>query len=529
MFRSGRWTRSIVVVGAIAAAVYLLPDMARQVAYAVAKGQLEADRSQLAELAKQDMISPLFRTVAKICMPAVVEVRVAKKMQVESVDPEEYFKRFFGEDFSRGRVPRNEIPKPKLREYFSRGLGSGVIVDAEKGHILTNYHVVDGADQVEIVLADQRKLKAEWIRSDPQTDLAIIKVSPDRLVSVPLGDSDKMQVGDLVLAIGAPEGLPQTVTKGIISALSRTTGNPEMYQNFLQTDAAINHGNSGGPLVNMHGEVIGINTAIVSRTGVNEGIGFAIPSNMARQVMTELIEKGKVTRGFLGVRIQKIDEKLAKDMGIPSTEGALVLEVVPASPADKAGLKVDDFITTINGKTISSGNDVRNAIAAVSPGKAAEIEIVREGKKQTIKVIVAAQPDDMNKTFSGEEGGKEEAQSGRYGLEVATLTDELAKENGYKPGTKGVLITDVKEGSDAADKGLAPGMLITQVGGKTVTNVQEFKDAVAEKGKDGLRLRATDPKGTPLLVYIEPDNSKKSSDKSATDTDKPRKKSKKQQ
>ncbi len=290
-------------------------------------------------LANADTLSPLFIRVARVLKPAVVEVRVTKRVKMEDMpDADQFFQHFFGGDnpFGEPQTP-GQPSHPRSRDYIQRGIGSGVIVDAKNGYVLTNFHVVGGAEETQVVLYDGRTVKVEWVRTDAMSDLAVLKVDGKDLVDAPLGDSDASQVGEWVLAFGSPEGLPQTVTAGIISAKGRVTDHTNTYQSFLQTDAAINHGNSGGPLVNSRGEIIGINTAIVSESGGNEGIGFAIPSNMVRNVMTQLIEKGKVTRGYLGVTIQAVDENLAKSFNLPTTHGALVTSAAPTRRPPRRG------------------------------------------------------------------------------------------------------------------------------------------------------------------------------------------------
>lgn len=502
-------------VGVLAAGAYwVTPGLVERLSYAQAKGENTAAREHLSALGKSD-ISPLLRAVAKASMPSVVEVRVSKKVEVpETPDIEDFFRRFRGqnpleeEDEDRPARPNRRRPI-QPREFMQRGLGSGVVVDAENGYVLTNYHVVGGADKVEIVLHDKRTMTAEWVRTDPQTDLAIIKVKKDSLVAAPLGDSDAMEVGDMVMAIGSPEGLPQTVTMGIISAKGRMTGRGG-YENFLQTDAAINHGNSGGPLVNMRGEVIGINTAIVSRTGVNEGIGLAIPSNMAKSIMKQLIDKGKVVRGYLGVGFQDVSENLAESFKLPSTQGALVRQVVEDSPAAKAGVQAGDFIVSVDGKAVGSGNDLRNTVAGLMPGRAVEVELYRDGKKQTVKITLGEQPADMARAAGGAEGPAPKTTTlQRYGLEVQTLTDELAEKAGFKKGEKGVLVTNVSPDSDAAEQGLTEGMVISQVEGKVVETAEDFEKAVQEsKSAAGVRLRVADRKGNKQFVFITPSKDK---------------------
>lgn len=490
------------------------PTLMGRAAYAVASGESRAARESLAELSKHDSLSPLFRAVNKAVRPAVVVVHVKQKIEAPTQDMDEMFRRFFGENSPRRQMPRpprspspdkpDQAPK---REYFSRGLGSGVIVDAEKGYILTNWHVVNNADEVEVVTHDNRRLTAEWVRSDQHTDLAIIKVNPDRLLDAPLGDSDRMQVGDWVMAFGAPEGLSQTVTTGIISAKGRTTSRSDAYQNFIQTDAAINHGNSGGPLVNMRGEVIGINAAIISRTGVNEGIGLSVPSNMVRKIMDQLIDKGKVTRGFLGVIIQNVDEDLAKSFKLPGTGGALISQVADDTPAAKAGLKVGDFIVAVNGKAIKNVNELRNAVAHLRPDKEYPLKVYRDGKEKVVKVMLGEKPDDLAAAFGQDTPGSDRptAKASRFGLKVEALSDDLRERLGYKPTTKGVLITEVDPASDAADQALAAGMVITEVQGKAVNSPAEFEKAVsAPEVAGGMRLLVTDRAGGKRFVFISP-------------------------
>ncbi len=472
-------------------------------AYGLDVKQARRARKDLKELSDHNGLSELFRTVARAVKPAVVEVRVIKRVEAPiSPELDEFFKRFFGDEFP--FEFRYSTPRPRKVP----GLGSGVIVDAKKGYVLTNYHVVGGADEVEVVLADKRKYDAEWIRTDPQTDLAVIKIDADGLVDAPLGDSDKIAVGDWVLAIGAPEKLPQTVTAGIISAKGRTTGRGG-YENFLQTDAAINHGNSGGPLVNMRGEVVGINTAIVSRTGVNEGIGLSIPSNMIKDVMNQLIERGKVVRGFLGVIIQNVDEKLARSFELPSTRGALVAKVFDDTPAADAGVKVGDFIVSVDGEDVSSVNELRNRVAAIEPGQKVELEIYREGKKKTVDVKIGVQPGRMagGKRLRPAPGAPRQAAE-HYGLRVRTLSERMAEKLGYKDDVQGVLVVGVDSDSDAAEQGIRGGMVITHVDGKRIRNEDDFSRALSDKDAvGGVRMRVVDREGNQRFVFVMPKES----------------------
>jgi S1-C subfamily serine protease len=307
-------------------------------------------------------------------------------------------------------------------------------------------------------------------------------------------------VGDLVLAIGAPEGLEQTVTMGIISAKGRTTGRGA-YESFLQTDAAVNHGNSGGPLVNMKGEIVGVTSAIVSRTGVNEGIGLAVPSNMAKNIMKQLIETGKVVRGFLGVAIQDNTPELAHSFSppLPTTHGAVVLSVVAESPAKAAGLKEDDVIVEVDGQTVLNANELRNRIADVPPGQEVNLTILREGKKTDVTVKVGEQPADMNKAGGAAE---KQAEGKKYGLQVSDMTKDMAEQLGYDIAQKGVVITDVDPDSDAADKGLRAGWLIDRVNDKDVSNVHDFLAAVGEAKEKPVRLHVLLPKNAGKRYFV---------------------------
>ena len=523
------WVSVMLLLGVSVGVVFLGPPMIEGIAYAMQKGKISALREQLAEMSKTDKLSPLFIAVSEAVKPSVVVVRVKQKVRMSSPSSrfgfppgfEEEFHRRFGDKIPprqfRGPLPKgaplpkgvvplpHRAPQPKKDRWFYRqGLGSGVIVDAENGYVLTNFHVVSGADKVEVILADGRSYTTEWIRGDKKTDLAVLKIIADGLIDAPLGDSDTVEVGQWVLAIGAPFGLPQTVTAGIISAKGRTTRQPGMYQNYLQTDASINRGNSGGPLVNTKGEVIGINTMILSRTGLNDGVGMSIPSNMARNVMEQLIDKGKVVRGFLGVGIQNIfDEGLTKNLKLPTSKGALVSSVLPDSAAAKAGLKLDDFIVSVDGKPISNLNELRNRIAGIVPGKTVSQGIYRNGEQKSIKVVLGTLSDTAQvasgKVVKGEAPGR------KFGLFVQTLTAETAEQAGYPEDIKGVLIVDVDADSDAFENGVREKMVVTHVDGKPVTTAEAFYKAISsEQAKSGIRFRLMNPVGGVWIVFVTP-------------------------
>jgi len=503
----------IVLILAVTAGIVFGPDLVGRFAYAVELSRNKAARSQLADLSKHDQLSTLFKAVAKVVKPAVVEIRVNKKVTYTEPNLDDFFRRRFGDDRPFGPRLQPRTPEGRKREFFQRGLGSGVIINAEKGYVLTNNHVVADADEVEIVLADKRKFTAEWVRKDARTDLAIVKIKPDRLISAPLGDSDKMDVGDWVLAIGAPRGLAQTVTAGIVSAKGRTSGSRTMYQDYIQTDAAINRGNSGGPLVNMRGQVIGISNSIMSYSGGFEGIGFAIPSNMARNITDQLIRKGKVVRGYLGVRIQNVDGKLAKSFSLPTPKGALISQVADGTPAKKAGMKVGDFIISVNGKETPDVNQLRNVVASVKPGTAVAVVVYRDGKKKTLRVKIEPQPADMVSAFVPRSGGGgggggsggPPARAKKFGLEVTTLTKRLAEAHGYKPSVKGVMVIEVDSDSDAAKNGIRAGVVITHVQGRAVTSSAEFTKALSAKSAaSGARMRLVLPGGGGMFMFITP-------------------------
>jgi len=469
------------------------PRLAMHIGYSAAKGRNRAQREQLAAMAGGDSMSPLLAQVAEVVRPAVVEVRVAKKVTVRApAGTSDFLDRFFG----------GQGPPPGTRQYVQQGLGSGVVIDANNGYVLTNHHVVAGAEQIEVILPDGRTPSVAWTRSDALSDLAVVKVDTADLIAAPLGDSDAVRVGQVVVAIGAPEALPQTVTAGIISARGRRAEDGQSYQSFLQTDAAINHGNSGGPLVDLRGEVIGINTAIVSESGGNEGIGFAIPSNMARGVMDQLIEKGKVVRGYLGVVIQGATGDLARSFHLPGTRGALVASVAPGGPAERAGLKAGDFIVAIAGSPVRSPNDLRNRVAAIEPGKSVAVEFYRDGRKQSADVTIAAQPANMLAAATTQPGLRGAA---RFGLRVADPSADLAQQYGYNAEPRGVFIVAVTPMSPAAQAGLQDGMVITQVGGRDVATAAAFAAAVStEQAAGGVRLRVIDPTGGARYVFLSP-------------------------
>jgi len=410
-----------------------------------------------------------FVAVAKAVAPAVVHIEVSQKVQLGGNEDwqqfeDDFFRRFFGQP---GRPSR-----PAPEEHVQRGQGSGVIVD-HRGYILTNNHVVGHADKIRVQLADKRSFDAKLVGADEHTDVAVIKIEAKDLPVARLGDSDKLEVGEWVVAVGNPFGLDQTVTAGVVSALGRTRVVDIQNQDFIQTDAAINPGNSGGPLADLGGEVVGVNTAIYSRSGGNMGIGFAIPINMARRVMKDLIEQGKVTRGWLGVRPQDVSEDLAKALKLPKAAGALVAEVVENGPAAKAGILERDVIVSFGGKEVANAEALVNAVGFTPVGKSAEVKLYRDGKLHDLSVQVAERTAEVDASETGSETLE------KLGLTVKDLTAELRERLGLKKNVAGVAVTEVKPGSPAESAGFEPGVLIEEVNRKPVANVAELKKALA--------------------------------------------------
>ncbi len=395
-------------------------------------------------------LAPLVERVS----PAVVNIRVRATVRSRGTPfPDDPFRRFFG------------LPdQPMEREMQSAG--SGVIVDAKNGYIITNHHVVDGADDIEITLFNDRTFSAEVIGSDPGTDIAVLKAEEDDLVELPIGDSDDLRVGDFVIAIGNPFGLQHTVTSGIVSALGRFGLNPDGYEDFIQTDASINPGNSGGALVDLRGQLVGINSAIISRSGGNVGIGFAIPSNMARAIMRQILDFGEVRRGLLGVQITTVDEDTAEALGLKDIRGALVQSVNPGSAAEKAGIEVDDIITEVDGKTIASGTELRNTIGLKRSGDSVRIKLLREGRERSI----TASLDDRNALMSSE---GVDLHPGLEGAEFAPAAAPTAS-------AEGVEVVSVEPGSPAAQRGLRAGDIIQEVNRNEVRNMNQFREAIGD-------------------------------------------------
>jgi serine protease Do/serine protease DegQ len=394
---------------------------------------------------------PSLAPIVQRVSPAVVNIRVSMTVEAPSIYGDEMFRRFFG-------IP--DDPRGRSREVASAG--SGVIVDAENGYILTNHHVVENADQIQISLFNEETLDAEIIGSDALTDIAVLKVEPESLTEIPIGNSDNVEVGDFVLAIGNPFGLGHTVTSGIVSALGRSGISRNGIEDFIQTDASINPGNSGGALVNMRGELVGINSAIISRTGGNVGIGFAVPSEIAQSIMRQILDFGEVRRGLLGVTIQTIDKESAEALGTEVDRGALITGVEAGSAAEEAGLQVDDIIIGVDDKRIDNNRELVNAIGLRGSGESVSIEFMRDGRRREVTA-------ELGQRVSQQVAG-EEIHPGLAGSLFASAATA---------GTGGIEVASVEPGSAAAQRGLRAGDVITAVNRQPVQNLQQLREVAS--------------------------------------------------
>ncbi|MFQ5660971.1 MAG: DegQ family serine endoprotease [Gammaproteobacteria bacterium] len=410
---------------------------------------------------KMPSLAPMLERVTPAVVNIATEGRIQLRLNPLFADP--FFRRFFN-------IPNRPI------ERKTQSLGSGVIVDAKRGLVLTNNHVIANAVQIMVTLRDGRHLEAEIIGSDPETDIAVIKIPPEKLTDIQPMDSDTLRVGDFVVAIGNPFGLGQTVTSGIVSALSRSGLGIEGYEDFIQTDASINPGNSGGALVNLRGELIGINTAIFSQTGGNIGIGFAIPINLAMQITDQLIKKGEVERGFIGIQAQDLNPDLAEAFGLKNQSGAVINSVIPNSPAQKAGLMAGDIITAINKKPVKNAHDARNHIGLLPVGDKITFDILRNGKHLTLTTNVVS-----GKGHTNTPGAVNPR------LQGVTVGD-IEKDNPYYGKVTGVVILNVERGSPAWRSGLRSGDLVTSVNHTVVKDLKEFLRLV-DRRKEALLLR----------------------------------------
>jgi len=384
---------------------------------------------------------------------------------------DDFFRQFFGGGFG-GRTPQ----RPTERR--SSSLGSGVIVSAD-GYVLTNNHVVENATSVKVSLSDRRELTAKIVGTDPQTDVALLKLDGKNFPTVPMGDSSHVQIGDVALAIGNPFGIGQTVTMGIIGATSRGGLGIEDYEDFIQTDAAINPGNSGGALINTNGELIAINTAILAgNSGGNQGVGFAIPINMAREVMDQLTKTGKISRGYIGAGIQDVTPALARAFKVPENGGAVIREVEPGSPAAKAGLQAGDVVTAVDKIPVTDSNSFKLRVSRTAPGTTLHMTVLRDGAPRDITVVPMKRPGTTAKDDEGGSSSSEGTPTALRGLSVDNLTSDISRQLRLPANVTGVVVTNVEPGSAAAEAGLREGDVIQHVNRKPVASVQEFNQAL---------------------------------------------------
>ncbi|MGH9653818.1 MAG: Do family serine endopeptidase [Bryobacteraceae bacterium] len=474
-----------------------------------AEAQTNANTSQSSQRVGQ--LSDSFANVIAKAAPSVVEIfstEVVKPSQQKQNNPfmsDPFFRQFFGRQFGQPRTERRE------------GLGSGVIISPD-GYIVTNNHVVAKATSLKVTLSDGREFTAKTVGADPQTDVAVVKIDASNLPVLPFGNSDAARVGDIVFAIGNPFGKENTVTMGIVSAEHRSLQGAGHIQNFIQTDAAINPGNSGGALINAHGQMIGMNTMILTGgsmmggEGGNIGIGFAIPSNMAKQVMDQLIKNGKVSRGYIGVSLQPLTADLAKQFGLNSNHGALVAKVEPDMPGAKAGLKPGDVIVAINGQKVQGIDDTTLKVIGHAPGTTITLDVVRDGKHIKVPVTLATRPNAAN---FGEPNAKQNKNGGQNGngneagaldgITAETLTPDLAQQLNLPADIRGVVIESVDQAAPAAGSGIGRGMVVTQVNRHSVRNIQDFQRLMNEaKGKPVLLTVLIHD--SPRFVVIQPYN-----------------------
>ena len=436
-----------------------------------------------------------FADVVAPDLESVVNVFTTKQIKEDDSENnplnDPLFRKFFG--------PMQPFHQAPMEQH---SLGSGVVIEAD-GYIVTNNHVVEGVDEVKVLLQNKREYIAKIVGTDPPTDIALLKIEATDLKPIPFGDSDAIRIADIVLAIGNPFGLDHTVTMGIISAKGRSAGrvlhDKDFYGDFLQTDAAINPGNSGGALIDAAGRLVGINSAIYSRSGGNQGVGFAIPVNLAKTVLQALRSEGKVTRGWLGVMIQDIDQDMADAMNLKTLEGALVSDVMKDSPAEKAGILRGDVITALNGKAITNVDQLRNTVSLMKPGTKVTLTVVREGKPASIAVEIGEL--EKGKAKMKSEAKEGQGEKSRIGIQVADMNENLAQQYEIDPSLRGVVVTAVEPGSKAEKGGLQEGDVILEVNKKPVRSGAEFKKTIASLN-EGVLLMLVNRQGSNLFVTI---------------------------
>ncbi len=455
-------------------------------------------------LGAADDLSAAFRNVAEVLKPSVVSISTRTAAKVKhggrrQVPPgfggqlppgfEDLFRQF--EQMPEGQAPHGQAPE-------NNGVGSGVIARAD-GYILTNNHVVEGADELQVELSDGRKVAGKIVGTDPSTDLAVVKIDANNLQPVAFGDSDAIRVGDWVLAIGSPFGLDQTVTAGIISGKNRVqgiVGGRDGFEDFLQTDAAINPGNSGGPLVNLRGELVGINTAILSRSGASAGIGFSIPASLALPVLNSIIESGSVRRGFLGAQVGDVNADVVKEFDLKTDTGALIRGVVEGQPAAVAGLQPGDVVTRIDGKPVTSGSQLRNVIASKLPGSSVSLSVNRNGAMKDMTINLQERTKESLALIDNNDPGTV------MGAKLEPITAETARDLGLDESATGLVVTDIQDESIAAQGGLAVGDIIEQCNGQSLASVDELKTALRSAKDAGRAVRLVVRRGNVRSLIV---------------------------
>ena len=513
MFKSNstRWTISFIAVALIIAVGVTISTDNPTFTPQTAIGQTSENFNQDFEYLER--ANRAFIEVVNRAKPAVVQITTTRSVATRQNSSD-----FFGDDFfdfwfgPRERRERRGQTEPEEREEVQRGLGSGVIVSKD-GYILTNNHVIENAEGIMVVLPNGREYRAKVVGKDAGrqgTDLAVLKIGGDGLPSLPLGDSEELQIGEWVIAIGSPFGLAQTATRGMVSAKGRTSPGIDIeYTDFIQTDAAINRGNSGGALINIRGELIGINTAIATGGGFsygNVGVGFAIPINLAKRIMTQLIEKGEVERGWLGVSLQPINYDLAEKLKLGEPRGALITQAHEGMPAHKAGIRRRDVIVEFDKIPIRDSNHLMHVVAAAGVGKTVEVKVIRNGKEKVLRVKLEKRTEEVLARLSGRSGPvvpAEDTTAAFAGIQVEGLTDEIAARYGYE-GEAGVIVAAVERRSPAARAGISVGTLIQEIEGVEISNLKDYREQIeAVKNKSKILLYVRRPDGNPAYITLE--------------------------
>src|SRR5579885_2769218 len=487
------WALLVVLAGLGVAGAYAAHRIAEETPAAPAKVPLKID-SNPAPVSMGDFKNG-YSSILEPALAAVVNISSSKVVKQRNNFPgffdDPFFRQFFGNGFGQDNM------QPQTQREYS--LGSGVIVNPN-GYILTNNHVVDGATDISVFTRDKKKYTAKLIGRDPRTDVAVLKIDATDLPAFTLGDSRRIKVGDVVFAIGDPFGVGETATMGIVSATGRGLGGAiERYEDFSQTDAAINPGNSGGALIDIRGYLIGINTAILSGGGGNEGVGFAIPVNLARHVMEQIMEHGKVIRGYLGVTIQPVSPDMARAFGLSQGGGALVGDVTPNSPAAKAGVQRGDIITEINGQQVNGPDDLSVRTSELAPGTVVHLKVFRDGQNRDIEVTLGEYPETAAASGTPSRGQA----TALRGLRVEPLTGQILDQLGLPSTTKGVVVSSVDPNSAAAQAGIQEGDVIQEVNRKPVRNMEEYNRAIASVGNNSVLL-LINRRGTTLFTVLQP-------------------------